>query len=260
MPDTIASFPLRGAKIEELSEALGRSYAEYAAWHGQATFLAGFVPDARSAGVSSVLVDRFEGALRLAEKEGLLTWNEKKSKSNPEIAFDIAEHQLQMADFGVKIASAVMLHNACERLFHRIVRFGLIANRAEALRWIAERKVSVQLLATREAESLIDDHLEKWWNELERESLLDKWDRLVALVGYPSNLSIGTWHFDRRTLEGFDDARHNAVHHDGQFIKNFDLASFANQLGRAQLAWVVHIGVQLHLRIPAELFFGLKNG
>ena len=258
MPDSIASFALRETPLEELGNWLGRCFAEYSAWHGQATFLCGFTQDACAAGVSEVLTDRIDDAMGLAEQVGLLTWTAGKSKTNRAIASDIAEHQLRMADSGVKLAAIVILHNACERFLYRLVRFGLVVNRTRGLEWIADRKVSVRAIAGRDVEALIDDHLEKWWIHLERDSLPTKWDKLITLVGYPPKLDDGVWHFDRDMLSQFDDVRHNAVHHDGQKVTALDLDAFAKQLWRAQLVWVVHVAEQLGVQIPAEVFFGLK--
>lgn len=258
MPDRIASFPLRAATIEELSTSLARSFAEYWAWHGEATFLSGFAQDARAGGVSAVLVERICDAMSAAEELGILRWSAAKSKTNREISSDIAEHQLTMADSGVKIAAIVILHNACERFLYRLVRFGLVANRTLATEWIAERKVTVRAIVGRDVEAVIDDHLEKWWGDLERESLLAKWDKLIALTGYPPKLEDGVWHFDRNMLSRFDDVRQNAVHHDRQEVKALDLDEFAKQLMRANFVLVVHLAQESRLQIPGEVFFGLK--
>jgi hypothetical protein len=59
-------------------------------------------------------------------------------------------------------------------------------------------------------------------------------------------------------LEEFDDVRHNAVHHDGQAVKAFDLIAFTSQLWRAQLVWVVQVASLLKIKIPAESLFAGK--
>jgi hypothetical protein len=143
-----------------------------------------------------------------------------------------------MADFGVKLAAIVMLHNSCEQFHYRLVRFGVIANRAQAEKWIAEKTVTVCRIVSCNIEALVDDHLEKWYGDLERDSLLKKWDKLVALAGYPPELSDEYWHFDRDMLLEFDEVRHNAVHHDGQGVKKFMLDEFLTLLWRAQFVWI----------------------
>jgi hypothetical protein len=257
MSDRIASFPLRGATKKELSTSLGRSFAEYFAWHGEAMFLSGFAHDARAGGVSTVLTERIRDAMNLAEQFGVLTWTDAKSKTNRAIASDMAEHQLAVADSGVKVAATVILHNACERFIYRLVRFGLVLDRPSAIEWVAERKVSVREIVGHDVEALIDVYLEKWWSDLERESLLKKWDKLIALAGHPPKLEDWVWHFDRDMLSRFDDIRHNAVHHDRQTVKAFDLDEFGKQLERAHFVWVVHIAEKLEVKISAEVLYGL---
>lgn len=259
MPDSIAHFALRGALPEELSDSLARCFAEYFAWHGWAMFLSGFAHDASVSGVSALLADRIQEAMGLAEQAGLLRWTADKVKTNQEIASDFAEHQLSMAHSGVKLAAIVILHNAYERFLFRLVRFGLVANRPYALRWIADRKVEIGEIVNRNVEELVDDRLEKWWDHLERDSLLAKWDKLVALVGHPSELTDGAWRFDRDMLSQFDDVRHHAVHHDSQCVQAFDFDQFANQLWRSQFVWAVRVAKRLGLQIPADVFFGLRQ-
>lgn len=255
MADPIASFALRGATCEELGCALGRCFAEFSAWQGQATLVANFAQDARIGGVKTVLADRIHQALDWCETEGLFITTSAMRKSNQEIAHIWADHQLAIADQGVKISAIVMLHNACERFLWRLVRFGLVGNREQVLEWIGERKVTVKTVMTQGIDSPIDAHVEKWWDELERSSLAAKWDRLVGLVGFPTKLSSPPWHFDQQMLLDFDDVRHNAVHHDVNTVKAFDFTEFANQLERAQVVWVVQVASLLKLKIPAEAFF-----
>lgn len=255
MADPTASFALRGATHEELGRALGRSSAEFSAWHGQATFVASFAQDARIGGVKDVLADRIHQGLDLAETEGLIINTPAKVNSNEEIAHVLADHQLTIAEQGVKISAIVMLHNACERFLWRLVRFGLVGNREQVVKWIGKRNITVETLMTQGVDAPVDAHIEKWWDELERDTLAAKWDRLVRLVGFPTKLSSSPWHFDRAMLVGFDAVRHNAVHHDAQAVKAFEFAEFANQLRRAQFVWLVQVASLLKVKIPDETLF-----
>jgi hypothetical protein len=260
MADPVASFALRGATAEELGLALGRCFGEFVAWHGQAAFVANFVQDARVGRVRAVLAERIRQALDFGEAQGLIINMPAKAKSNQEIARVLADHQLAMADQGVKISAIVMLHSACERFLWRLVRFGLVVNREQMLKWIAKRNVTVETLTTQGVDTPVDAHIERWWEELERDTLVNKWDRLVGLVGFPTKLSDPPWRFDRKMLADFDDVRHNAVHHDAQAVKAFDFGEFAGQLWRAQLVWVVQVALRLKVKIPAEtLFTGSKD-
>lgn len=260
MFDSIACFPLRSASPDELGSALGRTYAEFNAWHGQATFIADFAQHARAAGVKSVVADRAQEAIEFAEREGLLKFTLARTKSNFEIAHDLAEHQLITAEIGVKIAAVVMLHNACERFLWRLIRFGMVANRTKVLAQISDRRITVKMLSEQDSETLIDEQLEKWWVQLERDSMLLKWDSLVALVGFPSELvSHPSWHFDKKMLSDFDEVRHDAVHHGGQSVKAFDLTAFATQLSRAQLIWFSQVARMMNLQVSPESFFGLDR-
>lgn len=199
MTDSIANFPLRKASSDELGVALGRCYAEYNMWHGQASFIATFAEDARLAGVDSVVAARIRESLDLGEAMGVIRFT-SRTKSNTEIAAELVHHQLLTADVGVKIAGLVLLHNACEQFLWRLVRFGLVANRSQALKWIAKRKVEVEVFAGTESDVVVDHLLDKWWEELERDPLPKKWDRLVSLVGYPIELADHKWHFDKDML------------------------------------------------------------
>lgn len=252
MLDTIASFPLRGATQQDLGIALGRCYREYCLWNGQSTLIAHFAQDARDAGVKAVMSNRNRAAIDCAQAEGIIKGATPVSDT---LIDEITSHHLATADHGGRIAAVVMLHNACERFLWRLVRFGLVANRPRAAAWIADRKVTVKMLQEQPPEVLIDDHLEKWWDDLERDKLTNKWDRLIELLGFPAKLTSGRWHFDRDMLSRFDETRNNAVHHDGQPVKMFDFPEFANQLERAQLVWLVHVGRLLNLKIPAEIMF-----
>jgi hypothetical protein len=255
MSDLIAGFPLRGASQEDLGVALGRSFADYSAWHGEANFVANFGQDARTSCVTSVVADRIRVSLDLGEAMGVIIASGDRTTSNDEIARSLAEYQVTVADHGGKIAAIVMLHNACERFLWRLVRFGLVADRIRVLGWIADRKVTINMLASQGRDELINAQIEKWWDELERDTMAKKWDRLVALVGFPGGLTHAPWHFDRDMLLRFDDVRHDAVHHNAGKVRTFDFFEFARQLFRAQHVWLVHIAVRLNLTIPAESFF-----
>jgi hypothetical protein len=260
MVDPIATFALRGTTPDELGVSLARCYAEFHAWYGEAIFLSGFTHYARMAGVSDVVIRRINDAINSAEELGLLSSKGIESKTNPHFASNIAEHQLKMADSGVKTAAIVILHNACERLLFRLVRFGLIANRDSALKLIAKRPVSISEIVENDIQDLIDDRLETWWRKLSRDSILKKWDKLVDLMGYPPKLEDKDWHFDRYMLLQFDEIRHNAVHHDGQKVEAFDLDEFARQLQRALIVWFIQVAQKLQLQVPAEVFWGLTEG
>jgi hypothetical protein len=258
MPDKIATFPLRGAASNDLGLALGRSFAEFVAWYGQALLVAGFAQDALAGGVKVVLADRLYQAMEIGEAEGLILSTPAKTKSNREIAKILADHQLGMADQGVKIAAIVMLHNAYERFLWRLVRFGLVGNRERALKSIGRKSVTVETLVKEDINTSLDALLEKSWEELERDTMATKWDRLAALVDFPARLNSPPWHFDRKMVEQFDDVRHNAVHHDALAVKTFDLVSFANQLWRAQWIWLAQVAILLKIKIPAESLFAGK--
>jgi hypothetical protein len=105
MPDTIVRFALRGAADEELGGALGRCFAEYAAWHGQSVFVAGFAQDALAGDVKAVIANRLQQGLEFGEAEGLFLSTPARMKSNREIAQVLADQQLAMAEQGVKIAA-----------------------------------------------------------------------------------------------------------------------------------------------------------
>ena len=130
-------------------------------------------------------------------------------------------------------------------LFWRLVRIGLACNREEAVRFVARKSIEITKLNELGMEGAIDAKIEQWWQELERESLLKKWDRLIEIVGVPKSLVDGQWTFTRGTLEGFDGVRHNAVHHAGDQLAAFDLEEFTGQLCRAMLGLIIQIAVAL---------------
>jgi hypothetical protein len=256
MPDPIVDFPLRTASQEQLAIALGRCYAEYNTWHGQAIWITEFSRDARMAGVESVMAERIHDAICVAEETGILNTNTME-KSTRQLADELAEYQLTTVGHGIVLAPIVMLHAACELYLWRLVRFGLFANRPQAINWIENREVTIRELVQAEADVLIDEKIESWWNHLERDTLKAKWQRLIALIGYPQRLSSGKWNFDEELLLNFDKVRHSAVHRDWQAVAVFDFTEFATQLQRAQLVWMTEIAMRLDLKIPAEVLFGL---
>jgi hypothetical protein len=153
-----------------------------------------------------------------------------------------------------------MLHNACERLLWRLVRLGLVLNREKALERVIERKCSIRQVARQDRDELIDREIEKWWEELERESIMKKWDSLANLVGFPESFnSPPKWHFDREMLKTFDDVRQNAVHFDGRDVAAFDIPTFADQLSRALMKWTVDISLRFGLKPRPEAFFGIET-
>jgi hypothetical protein len=252
MVDPIASFGLRGATDEELGGALGRCFAEFAAWHGQATIVANFAQDSRIGGIQDVLADKISQSLDLCEAQKLIIGVPATMKGRKEAVHVLGERQLRIADQGVKVSAIVMLHNSCERFLWRLVRFGLVGNREKVLTWIGERKITIKTLIGEGIDDSFDFQIEKWWNDLERHTLADKWDKLSGLVGFPSKLNDDQWHFDRRMIVRFDDVRNNAVHSDAKEVRAFDFAEFATQLWRAHLVWVTHVASLYKLRIPAD--------
>jgi len=257
MPDSIATFPLRDASNDQLSVAMGRSLGEFQAWHGQALFVLQFAQYARSAGVDAVITGQITQSLDLARQAGYLIKTARYKGDDSELIEYATTQQLALADHGAKIAAIVMLHNGYERLLWRLIRFGLVTSREKVLKErIARKTVTVGELLRRDADSVIDEQMEKWWESLERASLANKWDILADLVGYPAKLNDPpNWYFDREMLIVFDDVRINAVHHDGREVAAFELSAFANQLSRAQWIWLVQIAELLQLRIPPETLF-----
>jgi hypothetical protein len=255
MLDQIADFPLRTASAEQLGITLGRCFAEYNAWHAKACFIGGFAEEARVAGVESVVTGRIQRSVGLARELGILTFSTPETNFLDNYLDSMVSKQLVEADTGVKVAAMVMLHNALERFLWRLVRFGLAANRSQAIAWIAGSRVSVEELANQDKEVVIDNEIEKWWRGLERESLVKKWDKLIGLVGFPEHLNDAGWRFDREMLIHFDEVRNNAVHHDGRDVKNYDLDSFTPQLWRVQLVWVLHLAQNMDLKVPGEVMF-----
>jgi hypothetical protein len=171
---------------------------------------------------------------------------------NPHLVGRLAEDQLTVAEYGVKIAAIVLVHSALERCLWRLVRFGLVAERGKALEWIKDRKISVHDVSSQGTDGALDTQIEKWWEELDNSSLLKKWDSLAGLVGFPPKMNDPPWYFDRAMLEEFDGIRHNAVHHDGRNVRNFAFTEFAEQLGRAQWIWIIHIGLLMKLKLSSE--------
>jgi len=259
MPDRIACFPLRGATSGEISIALAESYAEYAAWQAQAGTIASFVEVARAAGVESVVAERSRSALSWFRAAGILVGDPTASAVEAMVSLSVKE-QLYTAEHGVNVAAIVMLHNSTERFVWRLTRFGLVANREKATEWIGNKKVNIRDLVSTSVDEAVDAKLEDWWKELERDSLIEKWDCLVGLVGFPAKLiDPPNWHFDRNMIVQFDETRINAVHYDASYLKTFGLNQFSAQLSRASLIWLVHFAQRLGVKVDANRLWGLKQ-
>jgi hypothetical protein len=135
----------------------------------------------------------------------------------------------------------------------------MVAQRSKAIEFVAKHKITVEKLASTDRESLIDGQLEKWWENLERKSLPEKWDALVGLVGSPDRLRDGNWHFDREMLVKFDDIRHDCVHHSGSSLTTHDLGEFVKQFERAHFVWGIEVAKSLNVKIPAQIVFGIQT-
>lgn len=254
--DSIANFPLRGTNCADLGIALGRCHREFLVWYGQAAAIEQFPSDAKCAGVETVIAGRNEYGLELAKSLGILKWTDTKVLDNCEISKELAGQQIVMIDRAARTAAVVMLHSAIERSLWRLVRFGMIAERSSAIERVARRQVTVQELCDIDRDTLLDQRLENWWEDLERGSLLHKWDALIGLFGNPDNLRDGDWYFNREMLLEFDNLRHNCVHHGGQLLKDFNFTAFARQLWRAQWVWLATVALRLKVQIPGEALAG----
>lgn len=257
--DSIANFSFRGTSDIDLGIALARCHRDYLLWHGQATAVAKFPRTARRAGVESVMAEEVSNGLELSESLGILKFTEGKTKSNEEIAAMIVDLQLPLVEHSSRIAAIVMLHNAFERNLWRLIRFAMVGNRSRAIERVAKKAITVQQLTEANADTLIDDAIEKSWREANDVPLPKKWDILISLMGYPQLLSRGKWHFDRKTIEEFDEVRHNCVHHEGSLLKAFDLDAFEAQLDRAHWGLIAAVAMLLQIKIPAEVAFGMEN-
>ncbi len=256
--DSIANFPLRAASDDDLAVALALCHREYLLWHGQAVSIARSPIDAQAGGVESVFVAR---NLEFLESGVTAGWIKPGDwQGNPvEIAAKTAAMQLEMVEYSARIAAVVMLHSACERNLWRFVRFAMVSQRDKAIKRVNNRQVTIQDLSALDREQLVDRHLEKWWGDLERDTILKKWDSLVDLLGNPEELRGNQWHFDREMLDEFDKVRHDCVHHSGSRLESFDLDRFASQLERSQWVWSLKVAMALNVKIPAEIVFGVQN-
>lgn len=255
--DCVANFPLRGAPPADLGTALALCHRDFFWWHGQAVTIAQFPNDARSGGVESVLSERNRTFLDLVESGGYLN----PSDSMPRLAdYDVADRmtaqQLDGIAHSARIAAVVMLHNASDIFFWRLLRFAMVSERSKAILQIANRRIALQDVLELDRDALIDSRLEEWWGQCERQSLRQKWDYLVTFIGSPDQLRDTKWHFDRDRLLEFDEARHDCVHGSGTKVKSLDLDEFARLIVRAQIVWGLAIAKSLNVKVPARLIFG----
>lgn len=258
MPDQIAAFPLRNSSVDELSDALGYSFGEFNAWNGQALLVCKFPLQASLAGVEVVLRKELSQAVTVMSEQGLIKKDEPYDQQA--LITGAVERQFALAVHAAETAAIVMLHNACDRLLWRLVRLGLVLDREKACDYIAKSKVNVDDLVKQEKDDLIDREIEKWWEQLERKPMMNKWDALANLVGFPEAFnSPPKWYFDRAMLARFDEVRHNAVHHDGRDIAEFNIPTFGQQLTRALMKWAAYIGLRFGLQMRPEAFFGIQN-
>lgn len=261
--DSIANFPLRSAAADDLGIALARTYADFGKSCGQAFMLEEFVHDADAAGVRQILAGKAQSILHFAESEGLFKTGGADFKQFVRNATpQMVDMQVTSALRGAKLATTVLVHNALDVFFFRTIRFGLAYDREQAMDLVSDRKVSLSSLHGRDPDEVADEAIENWWWGFERESLIKKWERTVKLLGYPSKLSDESWHFDLDMLKAFDAIRHSAVHHEGGGLLEFDLVEFSNQLRRAMLVWMTHVGITMGIQAPLEEFMGLgvKSG
>ena len=258
--DSSANFALRGASDAELGIALARCQQDFFWWYGQAITTARFPFDARAAGIELVLEQRNRDFLDFADSAAFLMSGPTVERlPNSVYAQRMVPQQLDGIEHSARVAAVVMLHSACERYFWRLIRLAMVRKRTAAVEQIAGRKISIRELTTEDRETLIDGQLEKWWENLDRASLLEKWDTLISLVGSPAKLRDGKWHFDRDMLAEFDMTRHECVHQTGITLKSYDFDEFAKPLERTQWVWSIELAKLLNVKIPAQIVFSMPD-
>jgi hypothetical protein len=125
--DFAGDIPFRGPSPEQLANGLERCHSEFATGFGQAISIRQFAVNASTAGVRTVIHQRAQEGLLLLHSEGLIA--NTGGQPYDDIAASIARSQHNMAEFGLDIAAIVLIHNALERFYWRLIRFGVIKNR-----------------------------------------------------------------------------------------------------------------------------------
>jgi len=159
---------------------------------------------------------------------------------------------------GAKLAAVVMLHNAADLFFWRILRIGLAGKRDYAAELVGDRKVRVIDVREHGVEAAMDVKIDEWWEDIERKSLPQKWDAAVRMFGHPPNLIEKTWYFDKKVLCEFDELRHGVVHSSGEDLLKYSVREFSGQLSRAIMAWLVQVAQDLTIYMPGELIVKTK--
>lgn len=261
--DSIADFPLHAAPSEQLGFALGKCMMDFLQWQGQAGTIATFSKDARTVGVERPMFARSRKMMNFVTEKGYIV---ARSTGLPihepiddEVVSKIVDNNLSIAEYGVKTAAIVILHTGCEQFLWRLVRFGLVKNRQQAILWIGDRELKIRSLMNRDLDDVLDGYIEKWWEALSRAPLLKRWDCLTGLLKLPSKLiDPPDWKFTREMLAEFDETRHSAVHHSAKAVRDFDFDGFSSQLQRALSVWWLYVAEALETKIPAGSLLNLE--
>lgn len=247
------TISLQEKDVLVLSRYLTREWSAFEATHNRGTSLRNFEKAAHAAGVHEVLHSQTKELIQFFAAEKIFTDAGHASVRDGSLARQMTAVTLHLAGSSIKLAIAVLLHAGLEEYLLSMCRLGLVLNRKQGLAWCKQKRVTLQDFQALGGQGSEDALLEQWTKDLERDSILDKWDRLVALVGYPKNLTFeNKWHFDREMLARFDTARHDAVHHEGKSLEGFDLQAFEAQLSRAVLVITAHIAKSNALYIIPE--------
>ena len=110
-------------------------------------------------------------------------------------------------------ASLVLLHSAVDAALTDLCRVSALRAPRDWYPSVQGRRVTLQEATEKTADEMLALKIEDALRELERGSLLDRADRLIALCsGSIDPNRINGYSFDRKRLEALDSQRHDLVH------------------------------------------------
>ena len=127
----------------------------------------------------------------------------------------IITNELEKALRRTAAASLVFAHSVFEGCVYDLLRMTVEAGPEDWLPLINNKQVTVSDLATQNKGDLLLRLVEERFRSLERQSILEKIDRLFAIVAHPPNRPrFPQYVYDRARVEQIDQMRHAAVHED----------------------------------------------
>jgi hypothetical protein len=185
--------------------------------------------------------------------EGLLVPidpNNKRPLDCIRVAKEATRIQTQDFTLALDAASLVFAHSLLDDAALQLGRVTAEASPGSWERFVGDKQIKLKDARDASYESLLQQKLEAYFNQLERESLLRKIDRLFEVCKPDRDFRpVRDFFFDKDRLESLDRLRHDIIHGPGpvsKLPKDDDDISFMKLCG-------IHLTMMVHKRFEVQL-------